>query len=589
MITKTGSITIDGGESILHPATEAKVVFTSDGTDVESALTSLDDKIAAIAGGGGGGGGGSTITGVSVSATGSSATLTIEADTGDVTSNQFTLPAGPQGPKGDTGTQGIQGAQGPKGDAGQDGQDGYTFTPAVSADGVLSWSKSQGAGGSAPSPVSVKGPQGSQGPQGPKGDTGAQGPKGDAGAQGPKGDTGAQGPAGSDGADGYTFTPSVDSSGNLSWSKAQGPGGSVPATVNIKGPQGEQGTQGPQGERGPQGPKGDQGIQGIQGAQGPQGDSGILSFSTSGSGPFVKSVSYADKAMKVTLGNASLSDLGVTYTADQINSGIYVNGEIPASDSTTYLVCSGLGISAEFGVENTASSTGVYIDSGFENEATNKGDMPGITFRNRDAYAHLIAPDARSGTGGRYLSLPFKTGTLATTDDIPSTSSIQSTAKGVVSGYTDESIYVIRDITSTTGTVQLVTFPKGVTSGVVELCFYRNSGTVTSNVYFGLTSSNPSSSGVTSTTVQSSDLSSSGNGQHQALSYRIFFDVQGTSVTSLTVCDSAPSDSQYTESVGTIASSYYLNGVKMERPDGASTVRVFGLAHVYFGKHITIA
>lgn len=57
MITKTGSITIDGGENILHPATEAKVVFTSDGTDVESALTSLDDKIAAIAGGGGGGGG----------------------------------------------------------------------------------------------------------------------------------------------------------------------------------------------------------------------------------------------------------------------------------------------------------------------------------------------------------------------------------------------------------------------------------------------------------------------------------------------------------------------------------------------------
>lgn len=285
----------------------------------------------------------------------------------------------------------------------------------------------------------------------------------------------------------------------------------------------------------------------------------------------------------------SLSDLGVTYTAEQINSGIYVNGEIPASDSTTYLVCEGNGISAQFGVENTATSTGVYIDSGFENEETSIGDMPGITFRNGNTYTHLKAPDARSGSGGNYLSLPFKTGTLATTNDIPSTSSIQSTAKGVVSGYTDESIYVIRDISSTTGTIQLVTFPKGVTSGVVELWFYRYTGTVTSNVYFGLTSSNPSSPSVTNTTMQTSDLTSSGTEQHKALSYRIFFDVQGTSVTSLTICDSAPSDSEYTETVKTIASPYYLNGVKMDKPSGSNRTRVFGLAHVYFGKHITIA
>ena len=122
----------------------------------------------------------------------------------------------------------------------------------------------------------------------------------------------------------------------------------------------------------------------------------------------------------------SLSDLGVTYTAEQINSGIYVNGEIPASDSTTYLVCDGNGISAQFGVENTATSTGVYIDSGFENEDTYKGDMPGITFRNGGIYAHLIAPDARSGNGGAYLSMPFKTGTLATTDDISSTSVVSN-------------------------------------------------------------------------------------------------------------------------------------------------------------------
>lgn len=55
---------------------------------------------------------------------------------------------------------------------------------------------------------SIKGADGTQGPQGEKGDTGAQGPqgeKGDTGAQGPqgeKGDTGAQGPQGETGAQG---------------------------------------------------------------------------------------------------------------------------------------------------------------------------------------------------------------------------------------------------------------------------------------------------------------------------------------------------------------------------------------------------
>ena len=54
----------------------------------------------------------------------------------------------------------------------------------------------------------------------------------------PKGDTGSKGNSGDNG---YTFTPSVDTSGNLSWTKTQGAGGSVPPTVNIKGPQGERG------------------------------------------------------------------------------------------------------------------------------------------------------------------------------------------------------------------------------------------------------------------------------------------------------------------------------------------------------------
>ena len=81
-----------------------------------------------------------------------------------------------------------------------------------------------------------------------------------------------------DGEDGATFTPSVDSEGNLSWSNNKGL--TNPTTVNIKGEQGIQGIQGIQGakgdkgEPGAKGDKGDQGKQGIQGKQGEKGDKG---------------------------------------------------------------------------------------------------------------------------------------------------------------------------------------------------------------------------------------------------------------------------------------------------------------------------
>ena len=99
---------------------------------------------------------------------------------------------GSQGQKGDTGAkgeQGVQGLQGPKGDKGEKGDkgdpgpqgpaNGATFTPSVSADGVLSWTNDHSLEN--PDPVNIKGPKGD------KGDAGTQGPKGD---QGEKGATG---------------------------------------------------------------------------------------------------------------------------------------------------------------------------------------------------------------------------------------------------------------------------------------------------------------------------------------------------------------------------------------------------------------
>lgn len=116
-----------------------------------------------------------------------------------------------------------RGATGAQGNQGNPGADGYTFTPSLDASGNLSWVKSQGSGGEAPSPVNIKGPQG---------------------------DTGSQGPAGQNGSDGYTFTPSLTAEGVLSWSKTQGAGGSAPSSMSIMGPQGPQGTQGPTGPTG---------------------------------------------------------------------------------------------------------------------------------------------------------------------------------------------------------------------------------------------------------------------------------------------------------------------------------------------------
>lgn len=93
--------------------------------------------------------------------------------------------------------------------------------------------------------------------------------------KGDKGEDGTNGADGANGADGVTFTPSVDSAGNLSWTNDGGL--SNPATVNIKGATGatgERGEQGIPGERGAQGAKGDKGDKGADGAPGAKGDKG---------------------------------------------------------------------------------------------------------------------------------------------------------------------------------------------------------------------------------------------------------------------------------------------------------------------------
>ena len=101
-------------------------------------------------------------------------------------------------------TNGADGVDGTDGQAGRDGVDGVTFTPAVSEQGVISWTNDGGRQN--PNPVDIHG---------------------------------ADGTDGSDGTDGVTFTPSVSAAGVISWTNDGGRPN--PPSVNIKGATGAAG------------------------------------------------------------------------------------------------------------------------------------------------------------------------------------------------------------------------------------------------------------------------------------------------------------------------------------------------------------
>lgn len=169
------------------------------------------------------------------------------------------------------------GPQGPKGEKGEQGNDGTSLnvlgTKESEADLPLSAEKNDaylidgemwvfdGANwnnaGKIQGPQGPQGPKGDPGPQGVKGDPGEkgeqglQGLKGDTGPQGEQGPVGPKGEQGDNGVQGTTFTPIVDSEGNISWSNDGGL--ENPQTVNITGPQGDTGVKG---DTGPQGEKG---------------------------------------------------------------------------------------------------------------------------------------------------------------------------------------------------------------------------------------------------------------------------------------------------------------------------------------------
>lgn len=230
-------------------------------------------------------------------------------------------PQGPQGTKGDTGAQGPKGEKGDQGEAGPQGPKGETgngfkimgyyvsiseLQSAVPAPAV---GDAYGVGASEPYDIYIWG--GSswvnngpiQGPAGPQGEPGEKGEKGD------KGDTG---PAGAAGSSGVTFTPSVDASGNLSWSNDGGL--ENPASVNIRGPQGAKGETGAQGEAGPAGETGPQGPTGAEGPQGPAGADGKSAYQ------YALEAGYTGTESDLSAALAGLGDLNSLLDA--------INGEV---------------------------------------------------------------------------------------------------------------------------------------------------------------------------------------------------------------------------------------------------------------------
>lgn len=139
----------------------------------------------------------------------------IDESVSTVRSGGITGPQGPIGPQGPVGPAGPEGPPGPGVPTG--GTPGQILTKKTSTNYDYQWM----------SPGSIEELRGPQGPQGP------------------------EGPMGLRGMDGPYYTPSVSSTGVLSWTN----NGDLenPASVNIRGPEGPQGPQGPAGADGSSG------------------------------------------------------------------------------------------------------------------------------------------------------------------------------------------------------------------------------------------------------------------------------------------------------------------------------------------------
>ena len=146
-----------------------------------------------------------------------------------------------------------------------DGTTGAVYQPIVDDEGNISWTNNGGLAN--PATKNIRGEKGEKGDAFTFDDLTEEQKEQ---LRGQPGEQGGIGPRG------YTFTPSVSSSGVITWTNNGGL--TNPSAVNIKGPKGDQGVQGIQG------------IQGVPGEIGPRGvtftpslsSDGVLSFTNDG-------------------------------------------------------------------------------------------------------------------------------------------------------------------------------------------------------------------------------------------------------------------------------------------------------------------
>lgn len=135
------------------------------------------------------------------------------------------------------------------GDPIESGENGATFIPAVSADGVISWTNDKGLDN--PEPVNIKGERGEKGEKGEPGQPGEKGEPGQPGEPGKDGADGQPGADGQDGKDGVSCTHKWNGT-TLSITSASGT-----SSADLKGEKGDPGDPGEPGQPGAKGDKGD--------------------------------------------------------------------------------------------------------------------------------------------------------------------------------------------------------------------------------------------------------------------------------------------------------------------------------------------
>lgn len=159
------------------------------------------------------------------------------------------------------------------------GDDGATFTPSVSADGIISWTNDKDLPN--PEPVNIKGTKGDKGDKGDRGLQGVQGIQGERGEQGQKGD---------------------------------------------KGDTGEQGIQGIPGEKGEKGDTGAPGADGAPGDKGDKGDTGAPGANATINGVSTLTIAAGDGISASQSGNTlNISVVGkapeYTYSTTDLTAG----------------------------------------------------------------------------------------------------------------------------------------------------------------------------------------------------------------------------------------------------------------------------